>query len=95
MEPAMNGTSGFQEVQSSASRSPLYRFLQEQQHRFGTDALHLLYTYDLFALATGIRTKREKAPNSISRSPIKKRGNGRTLEDAPPSEDSRMLIAWM
>jgi hypothetical protein len=29
----MNGTSGFQEVQSSASRSPLYRFLHEQRHQ--------------------------------------------------------------
>ena len=39
----MNGTSGFQEVRSSPSRSPSYRyrFLHEQRHRFGTGAWHL------------------------------------------------------
>ena len=39
----MNGTSGFQEVRSSTSRSPSYRyrFLHEQRHRFGTGAWHL------------------------------------------------------
>ena len=35
-EPAMNGTSGFQEVQSSTTRSSTNRLLREQRHRFGT-----------------------------------------------------------
>ena len=36
----MNGTSGFQEVRSSTSRSPIsYRFLHEQRHQFGTGSL--------------------------------------------------------
>jgi len=37
----MNGTSGFQEVRSSHSRSPSYRFLHEQRHRSDTDSLYL------------------------------------------------------
>src|SRR5713101_4750673 len=42
----MNGTSGFQEVRSSTSRSPSYRYryLHEQRHRFGTGAWHLFQT---------------------------------------------------
>ena len=35
----MNGTSGFQEVQSSTSRSSSYRFQHEQWHQFGTGFL--------------------------------------------------------
>ena len=56
----MNGTSGFQEVRSSTSRSPTNRLLHEQRHRFGTGAWHLLRTHDLIALSTDISTKREK-----------------------------------
>ena len=62
----MNGASGFQEVRSSTSRSPSYRLLHEQQHRFGTDTWHLLRTQDLIARSRGISTKREKVPNSCS-----------------------------
>ena len=40
----MNGPSGFQEVWSSTSRSPAYRFLHEQRSQFGTGAWHLLRT---------------------------------------------------
>jgi hypothetical protein len=62
----MNGTSGFQEVRSSTSRSPAYRFLQEQRHRFETVARYLLRTHDLIALSTGISSKLDKVPYSIS-----------------------------
>ena len=36
----MNGTSGFQEVRPSTSRSPADHFRHEQQHQFVTDSLH-------------------------------------------------------
>ena len=36
----MNGTSGFQEVRSSTSRSPSYRFLHEQQHQSEQGSWH-------------------------------------------------------
>jgi hypothetical protein len=62
----MNDTSGFQEVRSSISRSPSYRLLHEQRHRFGTGAWHRFGTHDLIALSTGICTKREKIPDSVS-----------------------------
>jgi len=61
----MNGTSGFQEVRSSTSRSPSYRLLHEQQPQFGTGAWHLLRTHDFIALSSGISTKREKVPGTI------------------------------
>ena len=65
----MNGTSGFQEVRSSTSRSPSCRFPQEQGHRFGIGAWHLLHTHNLIALFTGISTIEEMASDifSISR----------------------------
>ncbi len=55
----MNGTSGFQEVRSSTSRSSTYRLLHEQRHHLGTGARRLLRTHDLIARSIGIRTKRE------------------------------------
>ena len=61
----MKGTSGFQEVRSSTSRSPAYRLLQEQQHQFGTGAWHLFPTHDLIALSTDISTKRETVPDTV------------------------------
>ena len=64
----MNGTSGFQVVLSSTSRSPSYRFLQEQQPQFGTGAWHILLTHDLINLITGITTKRETFPDTFFRS---------------------------
>ena len=54
----MNGTSGFQEVLSSPSRSS-HRILREQRHRFETDAWHLFDTHDVIASSTGISTKRD------------------------------------
>ena len=66
----MNGTSGFQEVRSSTSRSPAYRFLHEQRHQFGTGSWHLFRTHDLIALSTGISTKREKVPDTVSIHPF-------------------------
>lgn len=60
----MNGSSGFQEVQSSSSRLPSYRLLHEQRHQFGTGSWHLLHTHDLTALS-GSSTGREKVPESI------------------------------
>jgi len=68
----MNGTSGFQEVRSSISRSPSYRLLHEQQPQFGTGSWHLLRTHDLIALSTDISTKQETVPDTVfmfSRSP--------------------------
>ena len=56
----MNGTPGFQEVQSSTSRSPSSRFQHEQRHRFGTDSWQLLRTHDLIPLFTGTNVKPEK-----------------------------------
>ena len=63
----MNGTSGFQEVRSSTSRSPSYRyrFLHDQRHRFGTGAWTLLRTHELTARSAGISTRREKVPDTI------------------------------
>jgi len=61
----MNGPSGFQEVRSSPSRSPAYRLLHEQQHRFGTGAWTLLRTHELTARSVGISTRREKVPDTI------------------------------
>lgn len=58
----MNGTSGLQEVRSSISRSPEYRLLHEQQHRFGTGTWKLLRIHDVIAFSTDIRTKRAKVP---------------------------------
>ena len=50
----MNGTSGFQAVRSSTSRSPSCRFLHEQRRQFGTGAWRFLRTHDLIALSTSI-----------------------------------------
>ena len=61
----MNGTSGFQEVQSSTSRSLSHQFLHEQRHQFGIGSRQLLYAHDLIALSTGISTKREKVPSTM------------------------------
>jgi len=61
----MKGTSGFQEVRSSTSRSPAYRLLQEQQHQFGTSSWHFLHTHDLIARSTGISTKHETVPDTV------------------------------
>ena len=61
----MNGTSGFQEVRASRSRSPSCGFLHEQQHQFGEGAWHLLNTHDLIAPFKGISTKREKVPDTV------------------------------
>jgi hypothetical protein len=55
----MNGTAGFQEVQSSTSRLQSYRFLHEQRHQFGPGSRHLLRTHNLIALSTSISTKRK------------------------------------
>ena len=57
----MNGTSGLQEVRSSTSRSPSYRyrFLHEQQPQVGTGSWHLPRTHDLTALSSGINTMKK------------------------------------
>ena len=62
----MNGASSFQEVRSSSSRSPSYRFLDKQWYLFGTGAWHHVRTHDLIALSTGISTKRENVSDIIS-----------------------------
>ena len=61
----MNGTSGFQEVRSTTSRSPSFRLLYEQRRQFVRSAWQLFRTHDLIALSTDINTKREKVPNTI------------------------------
>ena len=66
----MNGTSGFQAVQSSTSRSSC-QFLHEQRHRIRAGAWHLLHTHDLIAISTGISTKREKVPEAFLMPPSK------------------------
>ena len=67
MEPAMNGTSGLQEVQSSASRSPSYRFLQEQQHLFRTNSQPYLATEELTGKAPHVRMMPYPPPPSLNR----------------------------
>jgi glutamine cyclotransferase len=62
----MNGTSGFQEVGSSASCLTLYRFLHKQRHRLRVDAWDLRATHDHIALSTGISTNRDKTPKTFS-----------------------------
>ena len=61
----MNGTSGFQEVRLSTSRSPSYRFQHEQRRQFGTGSWPLHPIHDLIALSTEICTKREKVPDTV------------------------------
>ena len=61
----MNGTSGFQEVRCSTSRSSPYRFLHEQRRQFGTGAWHHHHIHELIALFTGISAKREKVPETL------------------------------
>ena len=51
----MSGTSGFQEVRSSTSRSSTNRFLQVQRHQFGTGFWQLRRTHDLIALSTWVQ----------------------------------------
>ncbi len=71
----MSGTSGFQEVRSSTSRSPAYRLLHEQQPQFGTGCWPLLSIHNLITLSTGITTKREKPPDTIFMLPIRTNSN--------------------
>jgi hypothetical protein len=56
----MNGTSGFQEVRSSTSRSLSSHFLHEQRHQSGKGSWRLLQTHELVVLFTGISTKRKR-----------------------------------
>jgi len=58
----MNGTSGFQEVRSSTSRSSARRLLQAQRHRFEKGSWRLFRIRDFIALSLSISTKREKLP---------------------------------
>jgi hypothetical protein len=55
----MNGTSGFEEVQPSTSRSSSDYVLHEQRHQSGKGSSHVPRTQDLIALSTDISTKRE------------------------------------
>ena len=66
----MNGTSGFQEMRSSTSRSSTNRFLHEQRDRFGTGACHLLCTHDFIARSTDIILSRENASDIIFMLPL-------------------------
>ena len=62
----MNGTSGFQEVRSSISRSSTNRLLDEQQPQFGIGSGNRFRTHNLIAPSTGISTKRHMAPETFS-----------------------------
>jgi len=64
LEPAMNDTSGLQEVRSSASRSLLYRFFREHRHRFGSGAWHLYRTKELPLMVPHIRLMTRLPPAS-------------------------------
>ena len=59
MEPAMNGTLGFQEVRSATSQSPSNQLVHEQRHQFGTGFWNLFHAHDVNACSTGISTRRE------------------------------------
>ncbi len=63
----MNGTSGFQEVRSSTSRSPSFRFLHEQQPQFGTGVWRLLATKELPRMAPHVRMMTPLPPPSLNR----------------------------
>ncbi len=63
----MNGTSGFQEVRSSTSRSSTNRMLREQRHQFGKGFWSLLRAHDL-TTSRGIDTKQAKVVHTISAS---------------------------
>ena len=65
-EPAMIGTSGFHEVRSSTPRSSTNRLLHEQQPQFGTGSWNRFRTHNLIAPSTGISTKRETVPDTVS-----------------------------
>jgi len=69
----MNGTSGFQAVWASTSRSHSHRFLHEQRPQFGTGSWPLFRTHDLIALSAGISTKRETVPDTVSIPQVGKR----------------------
>lgn len=86
-ESAMNGSSDFSEVQSSASRSSTNRFLQDQRHRFGTGAFRLIHTHDLIALSTEINTNGARFQRPLYLYPEMRMGQGSTstIVDAEPS----------
>lgn len=62
-----DGASGFQEMQSSISRSQSYRFPDEQRHQFGAGSWQFLCTHDLIALSIDISRKRENVFATIFR----------------------------
>jgi len=51
----MNGTSGFQEVRPSTTRSPAYHFLDEHRHLFGAGSRSLLATEELTRMTPHVR----------------------------------------
>jgi hypothetical protein len=51
----MNGTSGFQEVRSSISRSPAHRLLRKQQAKSGKFSWRFLSTKELLQMALQVR----------------------------------------
>ena len=61
----MNGTSGFQDVRSTTSRSPTNRLLREQGYRSGKDAWELLHTHNRIALSIGTSTNQETVPDTV------------------------------
>jgi hypothetical protein len=63
----MNGTSGFQEVRSSASRSPSNRFLHEQRHRFGTGSWQLFPNEELPLMEPQVRMMTPLPPPPLNR----------------------------
>src|ERR1041385_7757526 len=63
-EPAMNGTSGLQEVRSTSSRSSTDRFLREQRHQYEEVSGTLLPYRELPRMTPQVRMKTPLPPAS-------------------------------
>jgi len=63
----MNGTSGFQEVWSTTSRSPSHRFLHEQWPQFGKGSWPLLRTKEMPSMAPQVRMMTPLPPPPLNR----------------------------
>jgi filamentous hemagglutinin family protein len=88
----MNGTSGFQEVRSSTSRSPSYRFLHEQRHQFVTGAWYLLHTKELPRLAPQVSMITRLLSSSQNRSAYRANISG-MREQVPDTFFGSILLA--
>jgi len=71
-EPAMNGTSGIQEVRSTTFQSPSNRLLRKQLKRFGTALWQLLHTHGFIVPSTKIKLGLDKTGDTICMLPDSK-----------------------